>query len=119
MKLSYLIDNYQIFNTIVDNIYNVFNNYASTNYQHTVIHNDISWSSSILHILIFGFVALRLHLLKGSPASKALKITKILAAYITANLLVNTINDPEYVEKHINSWKRVVGEKETEILESC
>ena len=72
----------------------------------SIIHQDGVWSNSIKTMFIYGTGALRLQLIRGgTPSSRAFIIGTTLATDAVSRFLNNTINDPEYVKKHYDSWK--------------
>lgn len=72
----------------------------------SIIHQDGGWSNSIKTMFIYGTGALRLQLIRGgTPSSRAFIIGTTLATDAVSRFLNNTINDPEYVKKHYDSWK--------------
>ena len=120
-KLSSSFENlYYYFNNFTDIIFNAADNSdnISTNTTTTnITHSESGCSSSIRQIFIYGSGALRLHLLKGggTPASRAFVISSTLITDAASNFAVNTINDPVYVENHINSWTRILISGKTSI----
>jgi len=81
------------------------NNSSNTTTQ--VIHNDGSISNSIRSLFIYGTGALRLQLTRvsGSPGTRAFIIGSTIGADFASKFLNNTINDPNYVKSHVDSWK--------------
>lgn len=78
----------------------------------------MSAEGGIKSIFIYGTGALRLHLLRGgTPLQRGFVIASTVAADAAASALKNAINDPEYVEKHINSWARVIKGNNNSTLE--
>ena len=71
-----------------------------------IIHNDGSWSNAIRSLFIYGTGGYRLYLTRnGSPGSRfAIVGTSILADNV-GRFLANSINDPNYLANHINSWR--------------
>jgi hypothetical protein len=77
----------------------------------TIIHSNDGWAQGIKSLYIYGAGALQLHLMRGSgtPLQKGFVISGAIVADAASTALKNAINDPEYVEKHIDSWKRIWG----------
>jgi len=74
----------------------------------TIINGDSGWSNVIRQLFIYGSGALRLNLIRtGSPGSRGFVIGSTLLADGVSRVINNTINDPEYVTKHIENWKRI------------
>ena len=109
--ISYVIDTYNNLFSLDNNIFNMTPNPNTPSGTNTTIHhsND-GWAQGIKSIFIYGSGALRLSLLRtGSPAQRGFVIASTVAADAASTALKNAINDPEYVEKHINSWKRIIN----------
>jgi hypothetical protein len=74
-----------------------------------VIHSSEGWSSAIKSIFIYGTGGMRLYLLRGgTPFQRTFIIGSTTLADAATTALKNAINDPEYVEKHLSSWKRIL-----------
>jgi len=83
----------------------------------TIIHNDSGWSSGIRTLFLYGTGAFRMTLLRGggTPFQRGVIIGSTIAADAVTKVLHNTINDPNYVASHINSWKSVLSEDKTTV----
>lgn len=104
--ISFTDNFYQYTNS--DIICSVTDSSKSTN-STTTIHGDSGWSGSIRQIFIYGTGALRLHLLRGgTPLTRTFVLGSSVAADAFSRGIVNAINDPKYVEKHIDSWRRIL-----------
>lgn len=81
----------------------------------TIIHNDSGWSSGIRTLFLYGTGAFRITLLRsgGTPFQRSVIIGSTIAADAITKVLHNTINDPNYVASHINSWKSVLSDDKT------
>lgn len=91
---------------------------SRTNTNTNIIHSNEGWAQGIKSIFIYGTGALRLHLLRGgTPLQRGFVIASTVAADAAASALKNAINDPEYVEKHINSWSRIIKGNNNSTLE--
>uniref|UniRef100_UPI0030FE9B23 hypothetical protein n=1 Tax=Singerocybe alboinfundibuliformis TaxID=1346812 RepID=UPI0030FE9B23 len=76
----------------------------------TIIHINEGWAQGIKTLYIYGAGALQLHLMKGgTPLQKGFVIAGTIAADTASTAFKKAINDPDYVEKHINSWKRIMS----------
>ena len=84
-----------------------------------IIHSNEGWAQGIKSIFIYGTGAMRFHLLRsgGTPFQKAFVISSTIVADAASTGLKNAINDPEYVEKHIGSWKRIIKGSNNSTLE--
>ena len=117
IKLSFWFDPSQYFTTDVlcnavgeNKVPNV--NSTTT----TIIHNDSGWGSSIRQLFIYGTGAFRLHLIRGgTPMTRTFIIGSTIVADAASKAFTNAINDPEYVEKHIASWKRILGKNNSSV----
>lgn len=117
LVFSFLInDIFLIFNNILNYCNNFFNfeniicsmndgNSGSSKTTTTIIHNSEGWGSAVKNIFIYSSGALRLHLVRatGTPLQRGFIISSTFAADAFSTGLKNAMNDPEYVEKHINS----------------
>lgn len=96
---------------LLDNLINFINvtqgNSSTTNT--TILHSNEGWAQGIKSIFIYGTGVIRLQLLRsgGTPLSRGFVIGSTIVADAASTALKNAINDPEYVEKHFNSWKRI------------
>ena len=74
-----------------------------------IMHSSEGWSSAIKSIFIYGAGGARLALLRngGTPLQRTFVIVGTLAMDSGSAFVKNAINDPEYVEKNINSWRRI------------
>lgn len=77
----------------------------------TIIHSNDGWAQGIKSIFIYGTGAIRFQLLRsgGTPFQRGIVLGSTIAADAASTALKNAINDPEYVEKHINSWVRILN----------
>jgi len=75
----------------------------------SIIHTNDGWAQGIKSIFIYGTGALRLSLLRagGTPLQRSFVISSTLLADAASTALKNAINDPGYVESHIQSWRRI------------
>lgn len=85
----------------------------------TIIHSNEGWAQGIKSIFIYGTGALRLQLLRGggTPLQRGFVISSTIVADAASTALKNAINDPVYVEKHINSWSRIFKGTDNSTLE--
>lgn len=86
-----------------------------TSHSTTVIHDDSGWSSSIRQIFIYGSGALRYTLLRGGGTQRGFIISSTIVAEAVAKFLTNSINETEYVEKHKNTWKRILSSDKSSV----
>lgn len=72
----------------------------------TIIHDDGSWSNGIRSLFIYGSGDFRLWLVRagGTPSTRAFIIASTIVGDAASKVLSNTINDPNYVQNHCNSW---------------
>nr|AYE93225.1 hypothetical protein C0995_000093 [Termitomyces sp.]AYE93267.1 hypothetical protein C0995_000044 [Termitomyces sp.] len=83
----------------------------------TIVHTNEGLAQGIKSLYIYGTGALQLHLLRGggTPLQRGFIIAGTIAADAASTALKNAINDPEYVEKHINSWKRIFSSDSSKV----
>lgn len=119
--MAYLINDFMsCYISCINNIDNIFNldvicnmtNNVNTSQTHTtevkIIHDDGSWSNAIRSLFIYGTGAFRLNLIRnGGSGNKAFVIASTLATDITTKFINNTVNNPEYIKAHYNSWKYI------------
>lgn len=107
-NITELLYNYA-YNT--DIIYNMSSTGATSSTNTTIMHSDDGWSQGIKSIFIYGTGALRFHLLRsgGTPMQRSFVIGSTIALDSASTALKNAINDPNYVEKHFNSWSRILN----------
>lgn len=89
---------------------NPASNPAAYSTQVTIIHDDGSWSNAIRSLFVYGSGGLRLFLnvsKGGTPGGRAFVIGTTIAADSVTKVLNNTINDPNYVREHYNSWRSI------------
>jgi len=73
-----------------------------------IIHDDGSWSNTVRSIFIYGTGALRLYLTKaGTPSTRAFVIASTLGTDVLYRAVNNTVNDPNYVKNHYDSWRYI------------
>lgn len=121
----FFYDIFTIVSNLVDNIFcgndhiilSMSDNSNTT--KTTIIHSDDGWSSGIKSIFVYGTGALRISLLRsgGTPLQRGFVIGSTFVADAASSALKNAFNDPEYVERHINSWSRILGGKNNSSLE--
>nr|WUR10614.1 hypothetical protein [Elmerina hispida] len=113
--LSNLLEN--LFNVNDQIICNMSDNSNPT--KTTIVHSNEGWAQGIKSIFIYGTGALRISLLRsgGTPLQRGFIIGTTISADAASTALKNAINDPEYVEKHINSWNRIVKGNNNSSLE--
>nr|WUR10574.1 hypothetical protein [Elmerina hispida] len=82
---------------------------GKSNTNTTIVHSNDGWAQGIKSIFIYGTGALRISLLRsgGTPMQRGFIIGSTIIADAASTALKNAINDPEYVEKHLNSWTRI------------
>jgi hypothetical protein len=117
-----IFNNGDVNSNIICNMSSNVNNVQPTsgsNTNTTIIHSNDGWAQGIKSIFIYGTGVLRLHLLRGggTPFQRGFVIASTFAADAAATALKNSINDPEYVEKHINSWSRIFKGNNNSTLE--
>ena len=72
----------------------------------TIIHDDGSWSNGIRSLFIYGAGALRLQAIRnGSPLAKTFVVGGTVLTEVGSRIMINMINDPNYVKNHHTSWK--------------
>lgn len=102
----------EIIFTMVEN-----NNLPSTSTHSTnvtIIHDDGGWSNAIRQMFIYGTGALRIHLIRhGTPGSKGFVIATSLLADGLSKAVNNTLNDPDYVLRHAQNWKKIWADADT------
>lgn len=106
-----LYNHYYEINIDIIGTWMVVNNEASTSTTvTTIINNNDGWASGIKSLYIYGAGALQLHLMRGSgtPLQKGFIIGGAIVADAASTALFKAINNPEYVEKHIDNWKRIL-----------
>ena len=118
MFVSYLNEFINNFYSI-DNIVNNMSPAGSSSQTTTqVIHTSDGWASGIKSIFIYGTGAIRYHFIRaGTPFQKGFVIASTIAGDAASTALKNAINDPEYVEKHLNSWTRMTKGQNNSTLE--
>jgi hypothetical protein len=82
----------------------------SSRYNTTVqiIHDIKGWSNAIRTLFIYGTGVFRLHLIRsGDPRQRAFVKCSTLASAGKSKVLDNSINDPEYLKRHIDNWKQI------------
>lgn len=108
-----------IYNYIFDVniILNMSNNGGTSSTNTTIIHSNDGWAQGIKNIFVYGTGAVRFHMLRsgGTPLQRTFVIGSTISIDAASTSLKNSINDPEYVEKHINSWTRILDTKPDEI----
>lgn len=116
--LNYFNNLYSIESSIC-NMTSINNNNGGSNTSTSIIHSNDGWAQGIKSIFVYGTGALRLQLLRsgGTPLQRGFVITSTVVADAASTGLKNAINDPEYVEKHINSWSRVLKGDNSSTLE--
>jgi len=84
-----------------------------------IVHTNDGWGQGIKSIFIYGTGAIRFNLLRkgGTPFQKAFVISSTVVADAASTALKNAINDPDYVEKHINSCNRILKGNNNSTLE--
>lgn len=71
-----------------------------------IIHNDGSWSNGVSSLFIYGTGGYRLYLTRNSsPWSRFIIVGTSILADNVGRFLANSINDPNYLANHINSWR--------------
>ena len=88
------------------------NNLPSSSSTHTtnvtIIQDDGGWGNAIRQIFIYGSGALRFNLIRnGTPGSKGFVIATTLLADGISKAINKTLNDPDYVLKHAQNWKKL------------
>jgi hypothetical protein len=78
--------------------------------------DDGNWSGAIRQLFIYGTGAFRLNLARsGGPGTKTFIIASTLLADAGSKIINNTINDPEYVVRHLESWKKIWDNKVSDV----
>jgi hypothetical protein len=126
--LSFLVqDLYIIFCNITELFYNyIYNSNIIFNMSDTgststttttIVHSNDGWAQGIKSIFVYGTGALRFHMLRsgGTPMQRSFVIASTIVIDAASTALKNSINDPEYVEKHINSWGRILNKNTSEL----
>ena len=93
-----------------NNASNTSNVIHSTNTQ--IIHDDGSWSNAIRSLFIYGSGGYRLYLTRGgTPGSRFVITGGTILADNVSRVITNAINDPNYINNHINTYsvRRVWG----------
>jgi len=126
--LSFLIqDVYTIFCNITElfsnyiynpnNIFNMSDTGSTSTTTTTIVHSNDGWAQGIKSIFVYGTGALRFHMLRSgdTPMQRTFVIGSTIVIDAASTALKNSINDPEYVEKHINSWVRIFNKDTNEL----
>jgi hypothetical protein len=103
---------------VINNLYNIDNickpmnmnpsTGSSSGTTTQILHTSEGWGSAIKSIFIYGTGAVRYQLIRaGTPLQKGFVIGSTILADAASTTLKNAMNDPEYVEKHWNSWTRM------------
>ena len=71
-----------------------------------IIPDEGSWSNGVKTLFIYGTGALRFYK-SGTPASRFAVAVSTIAMDAASKVLFNTINDPDYVRNHMDSWSYV------------
>lgn len=84
-----------------------------------IVHDDGSWANGIRSLFIYGTGAFRLGLQRGggTAASRSFVIATTIAADGLSRAINNTINDPNYVQNHIASWRAIWADQNNGVAE--
>jgi len=118
--VSYIIDfinNFYSLDIITSHMNPAANVPGSTNTQ--IVQSNDGWTQGIKSLFIYGTGAIRFNLLRagGTPFQKAFVISSTIVADFASTALNNAINYPDYVEKHINIWNRILNGNNNSTLE--
>jgi len=86
--------------------------------QTQIIHSSDGWSSEIKSLFIYWTGAVRYNLVRGgTPAQRGFVLASTVIAETFSTALINAINDPTYVENHVQSLTQMYKGNNNSTLE--